>query len=209
MDIYIRSEIAVGIALATAALIIALLWLLVWFVKHLTSFAKALQKHSEINAAQSDELLANIKARRNERDAGDAERATLVKNFEAERFDFAQRMATLRADSELATGHLTAELGKVKAKLAQTEEKLLQLQRENERLQGRVSTLETEGREKDRKIEVLKVALDTSEQDRNKLIAQVDALSARLNGKVDKPIFAAEPDIEEKPDTRPPTERSA
>jgi len=187
MQIYVRTEYLIAISAVSAALIIAFLWLLVWFVRHLTSFAQALKAHADVNTAQANELLANVTARREEREACDQARAAQTAAFEDERQQFKTDLAKLRADSELASAQLSAELVKMKGKQAQTQSQLDDLRRENERLQARVTTLEAEGKEKDRKITDLVLALDQSEQDKQQLSDEMITLRAAMNGKADKP----------------------
>ena len=187
MDITIQPEIAVVIGLTSGALIIAFLTLLVWFVKHLTSFAKALNSHTEVNAALNDELLETVKGRRADRDECNKDREEQSAAFETQRSILVGKMATLRTDSERANQQLGAELVKVKGQLTQAHNERDELKRANEHLQLRVTTLEREGQDKDRKIKVLSDALDVSEQNKNRLADQVENLMEVLNGKEDKP----------------------
>jgi cell wall assembly regulator SMI1 len=119
MNVYIRTEFLILIGVASASLITAFLWLLVWFVKHLTSFAKALSAHAEVNAAQAQELLANVTARREEREACERRDAEQQAVFEAGRQKWRADLNKLRADSEAASALQSAELIKMKGAQAQ------------------------------------------------------------------------------------------
>lgn len=180
MEIYIRPEIAALIGITAGALIVAFLALLTWLVKHLTSFAKALQAHADVNAAQAQELLATVKARREEREQCDARYTAQQELFNRERDEFRAEMRKVRDESEQANKQTTDEMVKVKGQLKQAVDELHNLRLENNRLQVRVTTLEQEGQAKDRKI----TELETEGQAKDQKIAE---LETRVNGKVDKP----------------------
>jgi chromosome segregation ATPase len=187
MTITIPFLILAALGVVIAALIIAVLWLLVWMVRHLTSFSKALSAHGDVNAAQANELLANVNARRVDRESYDTTLLALRAKAEAERQQFRTDMSQLRLEVEQATHQLSTELIKVKGKLTLTEAKVDTLQRENERLQVRVETLEAEAKEKDGKIAALTVALDKSEKNNLALVGEIQNLRKVLDGKADKP----------------------
>lgn len=180
MDLHIRLEFLIAAGIASATLIVAFLWLLVWFVKHLTSFAQALKAGSDVNTELNKELLANIKERHREREDAELARDTL-------RVDFDTQLRKLRADAEQTSALQSAEIVKMKGKQASAEAVLSQLQGENTRLQARVTTLEREGLQKDKKIADLQIALDQSEKDKQELSQAMTALQEKLNLKADKP----------------------
>lgn len=182
MDIYIRPEFAIALGIASAALVIAFLWLLVWFVKHLTSFAKALKSHADVNAALNSGLLDNIKQRREDAALFDLERD----ESKRERAELECKISELRDEAERANKSLGNELVKVKGQLAQSVDKLSDLSRKNERLLARVETLEQEGRKKDRKIHDLDIALTQAEKDKQEQATLITNLQQAINGKVDK-----------------------
>jgi chromosome segregation ATPase len=187
MTITIPFLILAALGVVIAALIIAVLWLLVWMVRHLTSFSKALSAHGEINAAQANELLANVNARRADRESYDTTLLAQRAAAEAERQQFRAEISQFRLEVEQASHLLSTELIKVKGKLSLTEAKVDTLQLENERLQARVETLEAEAKEKDGKISALTVALGKSEKNNLALVNEIGILRKALDGKADKP----------------------
>jgi TolA-binding protein len=197
MTITIPFLILAALSAVIAALIIAVLWLLVWMVRHLTSFSKALSAHGEINAAQANELLANVNARRADRESYDTTLLAQRAAAEAERQQFRADMSQLRLEVERVTHQLSTELIKVKGTLTLTEAKVDTLQHENERLQARIETLEAEAKEKNGKIAALTIALGKSEKNNLALVDEIGILRKALDGKADKP--APEPGESETP----------
>lgn len=84
-------------------------------------------------------------------------------------------------DAETVNAQMSGELQKLRGELVQAKTRISELERQIERKDAQI-------KEQDQKIALLKGELQKSEESRIVLQCEVDKLTERLNGKVDKPI---------------------
>jgi chromosome segregation ATPase len=159
-------EVSTEIVAAIGGLIISVVFLMVYIVRHLTAFAQSLESGQKVNAALNDELLSVINERSAERQQYDQDRRAMLAS-----------MSTIRDEWRAEVDGLKTKIDDLETEIARLE-RSLEVERDLRRKD--LTAFQAQINEKNAQIAELKT-------ERNDLRARVDNLETAMNGKVDKP----------------------